>query len=35
MNVNLYQTAAAMNANSRWQKVIGENVASSSLSIGP
>jgi flagellar basal body rod protein FlgG len=31
MNVSLYQAAAAMNANSRWQEVIGENIASSSI----
>jgi flagellar basal-body rod protein FlgF len=31
MNVSLYQAAAAMNANSRWQEIIGENIASSSI----
>ena len=31
MNVSLYQAAAAMNANSRWQEVISENLASSSV----
>lgn len=31
MNVSLYQAAAAMNANSRWQEVIAENLASSSI----
>jgi flagellar basal body rod protein FlgG len=32
MNVSLYQAAAALNANSRWQDVISENLASSSVS---
>jgi flagellar basal-body rod protein FlgF len=31
MNVSLYQAAAAMNANSRWQEVIAENLAASSI----
>jgi flagellar basal-body rod protein FlgG len=31
MNVSLYQAAAAMNANSRWQDAISENLASSSV----
>jgi flagellar basal-body rod protein FlgF len=31
MNVSLYQAAAALNANSRWQEVIAENLASSSV----
>ncbi len=31
MNVSLYQAAAAMNANSRWQELISQNLASSSL----
>src|SRR6266536_6031406 len=31
MNVSLYQAAAAMNANSRWQEVIAENLAGSSI----
>ena len=31
MNVSLFQAAAAMNANSRWQEVIAENLASSSV----
>ncbi len=31
MNVSLYQAAAAMNANSRWQDVISGNLASSSI----
>ncbi len=31
MNVSLYQAAAAMNANSRWQDVIADNLASSSV----
>ncbi len=31
MNVSLYQAAAAMNANSRWQEIIAENLASSSI----
>jgi len=31
MNVSLYQAAAALNANSRWQEVISENLASSSV----
>ena len=31
MNVGLYQAAAALNANSRWQDVISENLASSSV----
>src|ERR1700744_5695841 len=31
MNVSLYQAAAALNANSRWQDVISENLASSSV----
>jgi flagellar basal body rod protein FlgG len=30
MNVSLYQAAAAMNANARWQEMISENLASSS-----
>ncbi len=31
MNVSLYQAAAALNANSRWQEVISSNLASSSV----
>jgi|SRR5690348_16793699 len=31
MNVSLYQAAAAMNANSRWQEAIAENLAGSSI----
>ena len=31
MNVSLYQAAAALNGISRWQDVIGENLASSSI----
>lgn len=31
MNVSLYQAAAALNANSRWQEVISENLASSGV----
>ncbi|NOS71974.1 MAG: flagellar hook-basal body protein [Verrucomicrobia bacterium] len=31
MNVSLYQAAAAMTANERWQDVISENLASSSI----
>ncbi len=31
MNVSLYQAAAALNANSRWQEVISENLAASSI----
>lgn len=31
MNVSLYQAAAAMNANSRWQEVIAENLAAASV----
>ncbi|HWH69914.1 MAG TPA: flagellar hook-basal body protein, partial [Candidatus Sulfotelmatobacter sp.] len=31
MNVSLYQAAAAMNAHSRWQEAIAENLASSSV----
>ncbi len=31
MNVSLYQAAAAMNANARWQEVISENLTSSSI----
>ena len=31
MNVSLYQAAAAMNANARWQEIISENLASSSV----
>lgn len=31
MNISLYQAAAAMNANARWQEVISENLASSSI----
>ena len=31
MNVSLYQAAAALNANSRWQEMISENLASSSV----
>lgn len=31
MNVSLYQAAAALNVNSRWQEVIAENMASSSI----
>ena len=31
MNVSLYQAAAAMNANSRWQELISENLADSSV----
>jgi flagellar basal body rod protein FlgG len=30
MNVSLYQAAAAMNANARWQEMISENLAASS-----
>src|SRR3954464_3122786 len=30
MNVSLYQAAAAMNANARWQDMISENLAASS-----
>ena len=32
MNVSLYQAAAAMNASSRWQELISENLAASSVS---
>src|SRR5437667_7063966 len=31
MNVGLYQAAAALNANSRWQESIAENLAASSI----
>lgn len=31
MNVSLYQAAAAMNASARWQEVIAENLATSSI----
>jgi flagellar basal-body rod protein FlgG len=31
MNVSMYQAAAALNANSRWQEVIAQNLASSSV----
>jgi len=31
MNVSLYQAAAAMNANSRWQEMISDNLADSSV----
>jgi len=31
VNVSLYQAAAALNANARWQEVISENLASSSI----
>lgn len=31
MNVSLYQAAAAMNANSRWQELISENLAAGSV----
>src|SRR5690242_11018382 len=31
MNVSLYQAAAALTANSRWQELIAENLASSSV----
>ena len=31
MNIGLYQAAAAMNANSRWQESIAQNLASSSI----
>src|SRR5579862_5503816 len=31
MNVSLYQAAAAMNANTRWQELISENLADSSI----
>ncbi len=31
MNVSLYQAASALNANSRWQEVISQNLASSSI----
>lgn len=31
MNVSLYQAAAAMNANARWQEAIAENLAGSSI----
>jgi len=31
MNVSLYQAAAAMNANARWQEVLAENLAASSI----
>ncbi len=31
MNVSMYQAAAAMNANSRWQEVIAENIGASSV----
>ena len=31
MNVSLYQAASALNANLRWQEVISENLASSSI----
>ena len=32
MNVSIYQAAAALQANNRWQEMIGENLSSSSLS---
>ncbi len=31
MNVSLYQAASALNASSRWQEVVSENLASSSI----
>jgi hypothetical protein len=31
MNVSVYQAAAAMNANARWQDMVSENLASSSI----
>ncbi len=31
MNVSLYQSAAALHANNRWQEMIGENLSSGSL----
>ena len=31
MNVSLFQAASAMNANSRWQEIIAENLAASSV----
>ncbi len=31
MNVSLYQAAAAMSASSRWQELISENLAASSV----
>ena len=31
MNVSLHQAAAAMNANARWQEIISENLAASSI----
>lgn len=31
MNISLYQAAAALNANTRWQEMIGENLVSSSI----
>ena len=31
MNVSLYQAAAALNANAKWQELISENIASSSI----
>lgn len=31
MNISLYQAAAAMNANGRWQEAIAENLSSSSI----
>src|SRR5258708_25868300 len=31
MNIGLYQAAAALNANSRWQESIAQNLASSSI----
>jgi flagellar basal-body rod protein FlgG len=31
MNVSLYQAAAALNANTQWQEIIAENLASSSI----
>src|SRR4051794_1052822 len=31
VNVSLYQAASALQANSRWQEVISENLASSSI----
>ena len=31
MNISLYQAASALNANSRWQEVIAENMAASSV----
>ena len=31
MNISLYQAASALNANSRWQEVVAENMAASSV----